>query len=218
MDRQDLSSHATWLRSLALNLVRDEHRANDLAQDAMVVALQAPGAARGPLRPWLGGVLKNLVRQNLRGDRRRRDHEYLAHEPREGMAPDQEGARQALIDLMLRELDRLDEPYRTTLRLRYQEELSPRAIAARSDTPVRTVHTRLTRGLARLRERLDDERGERSWAVFLAPLVGRGRVALSNRHATLCRLLDDRLQHARSGGGVCGHLRHSGLHGRSARS
>ena len=181
MERQDLSAHAGWLQTLALSLVRDEHCAADLVQDAMVAALQAPGAARGPLRPWLGGVLKNLARQRLRGDRRRRDHEYLAHEPREATEPAREGERRALIDLLLRELDRLDEPYRTTLRLRYQEQLSPRAIALRTDTPVRTVHTRLSRGLARLRERLDSERGERSWALFLAPLVGRGRVVLSSQ-------------------------------------
>ena len=36
---------------------------------------------------------------------------------------------------------------------------------------------------------LDDERGERSWAVFLAPLVGRGRVALSSQ-AVLSGLLE----------------------------
>jgi len=179
MEQQDLSAQASWLRALAFSLVRDEHRAHDLAQDTLVVALEEGDSARGPLRPWLGGVLENLVRQSRRRERRRRDHERLAYEPREIDEPERELARRGLIERMLDELARLDEPYRSTLSLRFQDGLSPRAIAARTDTPVRTVHTRITRGLARLRERLDGERRGRSWAAFLGPLIARERAPLS---------------------------------------
>lgn len=64
----------------------------------------------------------------------------------------------------------LDEPYRTAILWRYVEELSPRAIARRQGVPVRTVHTRLERGLARLRDRLRGSRGgPEAWlGAFLA--------------------------------------------------
>jgi hypothetical protein len=56
--------------------------------------------------------------------------------------------------------------------LRFFEELSPSAIARRQKIPVATVKTRLARGLAELRLRLEHEyRGEkRSWALALVPL------------------------------------------------
>ncbi len=66
----------------------------------------------------------------------------------------------------------LDEPYRSAILLRFFENLPPRAIAQRLDVPVTTVQCRLTRGLRRLRARLDDSRGDhRSWIALIAPLL-----------------------------------------------
>ena len=38
-----LAQHADWMRALARSLVKDAHIADDLAQDTMVKALEAPG-------------------------------------------------------------------------------------------------------------------------------------------------------------------------------
>jgi RNA polymerase sigma-70 factor (ECF subfamily) len=52
----------------------------------------------------------------------------------------------------------LEEPYRAALLLRYFEDLSVPEVALRLGVPLETARTRLRRGLARLRERLDQER------------------------------------------------------------
>src|SRR5262249_47014883 len=54
----------------------------------------------------------------------------------------------------------LEEPYRSTLLARYFDELPPTEIARALDVSVETVKTRLKRGLAQLRERLDSIRPE----------------------------------------------------------
>ncbi|MEL6429624.1 MAG: sigma factor-like helix-turn-helix DNA-binding protein, partial [Planctomycetota bacterium] len=61
----------------------------------------------------------------------------------------------------------LAEPYRETILLRFFEGLSPSKIAARQDVSVETVKTRQKRGLAKLRERLDAQRGgdRRAWVM-----------------------------------------------------
>jgi RNA polymerase sigma-70 factor, ECF subfamily len=46
-----------------------------------------------------------------------------------------------------------------TLRMRFYEGLSQTMIAARTDSPLGTVKTRMVRGLARLRELIDEEEG-----------------------------------------------------------
>jgi protocatechuate 3,4-dioxygenase beta subunit len=67
----------------------------------------------------------------------------------------------------------LPEPYRTTILLRFFDGLPPRAIAKRMGVPVDTVRTRVTRGVAQLRARLDDGRGgdRTAWLAALAPLL-----------------------------------------------
>jgi hypothetical protein len=67
----------------------------------------------------------------------------------------------------------LEEPYRSTLLLRYFEDLPPRAIARREGVPVETVRTRIKRGLECLRARLDREYGgdRGAWGAALLPLA-----------------------------------------------
>ncbi|MHC4732283.1 MAG: carboxypeptidase regulatory-like domain-containing protein, partial [Planctomycetota bacterium] len=68
----------------------------------------------------------------------------------------------------------LEEPYRSSITLRYFDGLSPKEIARRLGTPVRTVKTRLHRALERLRGRLDRlHAGDReTWCLALLPLAG----------------------------------------------
>ena len=68
----------------------------------------------------------------------------------------------------------LDEPYRTTILLRYFEGLPPREIARRQSVPVTTVKSRLKRGHDRLRTSLRGEFGgeDRGWCSALAALAG----------------------------------------------
>jgi protocatechuate 3,4-dioxygenase beta subunit len=67
----------------------------------------------------------------------------------------------------------LDEPYRSTITLRYFDELSPQEIARQLGVPVRTVKTRLRRALEQLQGRLDRVHGgdRGAWCLALLPLL-----------------------------------------------
>src|SRR5439155_5035549 len=68
----------------------------------------------------------------------------------------------------------LAEPYRETILLRYFEGLGVADVAARTGVPLDTARSRISRGLARLRERLERELAtpQRPWRLALAPLLG----------------------------------------------
>ncbi|HEX6883433.1 MAG TPA: sigma-70 family RNA polymerase sigma factor [Planctomycetota bacterium] len=168
-----LLAEVDWVRALARHLTADPHVADDLAQEALAAALVRPPGDGPSLRAWLGGVLRNLVRQ----EGRRRGH----RDARERLAARAES--QASSSELLERLDshralveavtRLSEPYRATILLRYFEGVPPAAIARRTGTPRRTVHTRLQRALALLRADLDRAHGDRrTWLLALLPYAG----------------------------------------------
>jgi RNA polymerase sigma-70 factor (ECF subfamily) len=171
-DPELLLAHASFVRALARRLAADESTADDLVQDTWTAALQTPPAHARSLRGWLAGIVSNLWRERARSELRRRTREEAA--AREETTPDPSDAIDAvatgreLVDLVLA----LDEPFRTTLVLRYYENLPPRAIARRMDVPVKTVNSRLSRGLARVRDswirgRASDARAARAaWLVL----------------------------------------------------
>ena len=68
----------------------------------------------------------------------------------------------------------LDEPYRSTVVMRYFEDRTPTEIAAALSIPAATVRTRLRRALSILRGRLDDGHAgdRRAWMALLLPLAG----------------------------------------------
>ncbi len=167
-----LLEHADWVAALAARLVSDPAQADDLVQATWLEALKSrPGEIRNP-RAWLGAVVRNAARQWRRGeDRRRRREEHAAENVEWPSAAELVERANLQREVVGRVVD-LDEPYRTTVLLRFFEGLPQREIAARMDCPVTTVNTRLQRGLAKLRERLDDDYGDRStWSTALIPLL-----------------------------------------------
>ncbi len=174
VDTESLLASSGWVRALARNLVIDAHRAEDLSQDAWVAALEGRPAKGVSLRRWIAGVMRNLARQSRRGELRRADRELAAariSEPTrtEPVADTLERleAHRAVVEAVMG----LHEPYRKTIVLRYFDGLEPRAIAEREQVPARTVHTRLTRGHAMLRARLERNLGHSSAGAWL-PLIG----------------------------------------------
>ena len=173
LDPDALLAEAGWVRSLARTLVpTDRHLADDLAQDAVLSALEHQPTSERSLRSWFGTVLRNLVREDHRSRLRR-----LAREERAARAEVQGSTLEHVETLavhrrLVEAVLALDEPYRETIVLRFFEELSPSAIARKKRIPVATVKTRLARGLAELRQRLARVYGgeSRSWALALIPL------------------------------------------------
>lgn len=162
--------HANWLAALARELVADRSDAEDLVQDTFLTALRSHPPRQGTLRGWLAGILRNTAYQRNRSESRRRRREVRAA-VHAGAACTDDHDSAATRRRLLAAVQKLREPYRSTILQRYLEGLPPREIARRQGVPVRTVTTRLTRGLKMLRVRLDAEFPERSWRAALLPLA-----------------------------------------------
>ncbi len=160
---QELQQHAAALRRLARDLV-GATGADDVLQDTALEVMRAPPRQPGPLLAWLRQVVRHVAGKQRRAEAIRRRHEAAAASERAFAT-----AGAATVDA-LRELTEwvaaLPEPYRSTLLARYVQDLPPSAIARVSGVPVRTVKTRLQRGLQLLRER-----GERSGGDWRSGLV-----------------------------------------------
>jgi RNA polymerase sigma factor (sigma-70 family) len=170
----ELLRHAPWMRALARSLVLDDATADDVTQDAWVVALEHPPRATASLGGWLATVVRSLVARRARGESRRRARERAAAATEALESTDDVVARAGIHRRLVDAVLALDEPYRSTLLLRFFDGLPPRAIAERKGLNDATVRTHLKRGLDRLRERFDAEHGgdRRAWLAALAPLVG----------------------------------------------
>lgn len=167
-----LIEHVAWMRALARSLVRDAHGAEDLAQDAAIAALDDAPTERGRWRAWIRSVMKHRASERARTSAARAARELERAAPERVAGADQLVQRAEIHRRVAESLLALDEPYRTTLLLRFFEDLEPRAIAARTDAPIATVKSRLQRGLSMLRGRLDRSNGGRDvWMAALAPLA-----------------------------------------------
>jgi RNA polymerase sigma factor (sigma-70 family) len=177
---QDIAAHAASLRRLARRLVGDA-AADDLVQETWTAALRSPPSRQLPLLPWLAQVLRNFARMGRRHRRlvtaRADDVQATAH-PGGPLA----GATDDLLErleanrLLVEELARLPEPYRTTLLLRYFEEVPAARIARMQGVPAGTVRWRLKRGIELMRAALDARAGGRGrWMFALLPLPAAGQ-------------------------------------------
>jgi RNA polymerase sigma factor (sigma-70 family) len=170
----NLLEQQAFLRRLARSLVTDAHRAEDLAQDATLAALEHAPANATSLRAWLARVVRNRAINLGQAEERRQAREQGAMHPAPLRSPDELEAQFQVQRRVMAAVDRLDEPYRTAILLRYYRDLTPTAIAEQLGVPLATVKSRLARALARLREQLDDTQpeGGRAWVAVLAGGLG----------------------------------------------
>jgi len=177
IDPSLLVAQSGWVRSLANHLVRDPDGAEDVAQETLLAALASPpqdAADAQRLRAWLGRVAFNLAHLSRRRNSRRR-----AREERAARGEREDSAADAVVNgsiegLVLEAVRALDEPYRTTVHLRYFEGLSTSEVAQQTHTTNSAVRKRLWRARGKLRQELDSKHnGERhAWFRALAPLAG----------------------------------------------
>lgn len=172
---RELLQHAAALRSLARVLV-GAGDADDLVQETTLAVLRRPPPRPGQLGGLLATVVRQLASKLRRGRSRRLRREAAAAKAEAVPAADHELARHEVVERTLRELLTLPEPYRETLLQRFFADCTPAAIATRGGVPVETVKTRLKRGLAMLRARLE-ARGGKDWRPALAGAFGLGRDA-----------------------------------------
>lgn len=165
----ELLAHADWLRRLASRLVRDPHEADDAVQDTWLAALHNAPPRADSSRGWLAAILRNVVRQRARSDTARRSREQLAARSEVASTAEDSVERAQGLRGLVGALLELDEPYRSTLLLHFQDGLASAEIARLQGVPESTVRNRLRRGVALLRERYERKHGA-NWALLLAPL------------------------------------------------
>jgi RNA polymerase sigma-70 factor (ECF subfamily) len=150
-----LERHRSRLHAIAVSIVGHGPQAEDAVQDACVIALRRIGELRDPAAApsWLATILVNVCRGALR-----RASARVAVEPWDPPGPDT--AAQAIDDGALRDwvwtaLERLSEPLRLAVMLRYFTGASSyEAIAELCGVPVGTVRSRLSAAKAKLAEEL----------------------------------------------------------------
>jgi RNA polymerase sigma factor (sigma-70 family) len=176
-----LLAHAGWLQGLTRALVVDPHDADDLTQETWLAAIEHPPRSGGSPRGWLYRVARNAAHaMRLRSVRRSR-RERIASRPEGIPDPARVVERVELAQRLARMIQSLDEPYRTTIVLRFLEGWTTAEIGARSGRPASTVRSHVERGLARLRRMLDDEHDGRRgvWTAALIPFLGLDAVTRS---------------------------------------
>lgn len=170
-----------WVRQLARALVRDATRAEDVAQEAQLAAWRASRRESGVAEPsvgWWRGVVRRLAALEWRRETRLQRRERTAARSEAlpatvDIAADFERHREVVAAV-----DALPEPFREALLLRFFEGLPPRALATRLGLPVRTVESRIARGLEKLRAELIGGSGERHRSLAALAFAGGGAVGM----------------------------------------
>src|SRR5262245_9363856 len=171
---EQLLTHAGWLQRLAARLV-DPSTAEDVVQETWEAALHSPPQAGRSARPWLATVLRNLVRNRARDDRRWEARAQRIAAADDAPLPTAEDllAHHQAQRLVAELVAELEEPYRSTVLLCYGQGLLPSEVASRQAIAAGTVRWRLKRGLDDLRAKLDARYGgdRKAWGAALAPLA-----------------------------------------------
>ena len=181
-----LLEHRSFLRALARGLLRDEHRAEDVVQEAYAAALAKPPPSGVNLRAWLTSVTRNLALRTRRREGRLRRREERAAQPETVGSTVDIAARVEIHRRLGNAVAALPEPGRTAIVRRYLDGLPPREIARIEAVPVRTIESRLRRAREHLRSRLDlDYRGKPgAWRAALIPFAGLDVSAIGTTTAT----------------------------------
>ncbi len=177
MNTEELLRHHAWMRPLARSLVRDDSLADDVLQQAWLAATRDGSVSvRSPVA-WLSTLVRRAAGRMHREDSRRRRREHVVARRRQQLpAPSSHDVleRAEMQRQVVESVLSLEEPYRSTILLRYFEGLSPKEIAQRESIPTATVWTRLRRALESLRQKLDGvHQGRRkAWMTSLLPIAG----------------------------------------------
>jgi DNA-directed RNA polymerase specialized sigma24 family protein len=165
-----LFAHAEWVQGVVRAMVRDEHLAQDIAQDAMEAGLHAGSKKIRDPRAWLMGVVRNLRRLDARSGVRRRNTEQRKQGITEEPSSAELLARLEVQQIVAGAVMELPDPFRSVLILRFYEGAPIRTIAARRHIDRRKAENQVRGGLTLLRQRLKGRLGD-AWTVAVLPLA-----------------------------------------------
>ena len=158
--------------ALLYRLTEDAEEARDLTQETFLQAFRSVAHFRGEadLRTWLYRIAVNQARNRWRWWRRRRRNVTVSIDAADGQQawplaarlrdgasadPEQQALAHERERALLSALRTLARPYREAVVLRDVEGLSYEEVAAALEISVGTVKSRLARGRAELRRRLE---------------------------------------------------------------
>ena len=203
LDPEELLAHAGWVRGLAVALV-GESRADDLAQQTMLRAMERPPRYKKNLRGWLGTIARNFAYSWVRTEGRRRElfqtHEYEGKRDFEhdagssalSAAPEDLLGKSEAHAQLISVLRDLPDPGRHLLLLRYFEDLTPKQIAERHGMKPSTVRVQLMRATEELRKLMKKRFGGDGMApcvAILTPSLGKGLVVTAATGGTVATSL-----------------------------
>jgi RNA polymerase sigma-70 factor (ECF subfamily) len=147
--------HLRSLYGTALRMARNVHDAEDLLQETLLRAYRGfdrftPGTN---IRAWLHTILQRVRTDGFRQSQRRVPTTELVDDG-PAVAPEQDALARGGEELE-RALQELEEPFKTAVVLRDVEDFTYQEIAKMLDVPIGTVMSRIHRGRAWLRERLE---------------------------------------------------------------
>jgi RNA polymerase sigma factor (sigma-70 family) len=150
--------------NLARWLLRDEHDAKDVVQDAYLKAFRFfDGYRGGDSRSWLLKIVRNACYTWLQkarpGEPQIPFDEELHGREKSAESPEVEMLRNANVQSVRDALECLPVGLREAIVLRELEGLSYAEIAAVADVPLGTVMSRLSRGRQRLQKVLEQRKG-----------------------------------------------------------
>jgi RNA polymerase sigma-70 factor, ECF subfamily len=161
--------------SLALRVVHDRGRAEDVVQDAFLSVWRKAASyaeARGSVKTWLASIVRNraidLVRARRESDG---DDEAVLLALRDPQPPVIEQVTAALDrDTIRNAIEGLPLEQRQAIAMAYFEGLSHSEIAEATGTPLGTVKSRIRLGMARLKGLLLDAGVVPAWEEMPAPI------------------------------------------------
>lgn len=138
----------------ALSLTRNHHDAQDVMMETYIRLRQGAGSyqAQGKPMAWVFSVARNTAMSHLRTAAREQARETL---PEEAMPPLEESSLERLV--LKTALEELEETEREIVMLHAVSGLRHREIGDVLGLPLGTVLSKYTRGLAKLRKKLEEK-------------------------------------------------------------
>jgi RNA polymerase sigma-70 factor, ECF subfamily len=153
-----------FVYGVAMKYMKDEEKAHDVTQDALLLAYRHRASFRGDSRftTWLYRIAATTALMHLRKDRRLPlttsidAEEATAEEPRdEESTPEDKWASSEAVQLAGERLAELGDKYGQIFSMRFVEGYSESEIARKLSLNVATVKTRAYRARAHLRRELE---------------------------------------------------------------
>src|SRR5262245_36377837 len=137
LEAEALLGDDRWIRGLARGLIRDGSAAEDVLQDTRLALLESPPRRLADQRSWLARVALNFARKLRREEVRRERRERRAARPERVLSSPREAMERVELRRQVCEaVLALEEPYRSTVVLRFFEEMSLAQIAGCAGVPL----------------------------------------------------------------------------------